>query len=200
MVEYIPGNLWGEMLPDINNNELLKCCIDTEAYLIDAVLVNVSPSIYDSITTSVTTASFQQYNLFTLPRRPFQDLYHKMVEVIKPCLPSEPHMIQCWLNVFRGGESIGWHSHWSPSYRVVHGFYCVNVTPSFTEYKYETEPDKIYKIESKEGLLVFGKSNDDLHRSSPWVHTEVPRVTIAFDIVPVSTMDISTAPNHYVPF
>ena len=97
--------------------------------------------------------------------------------------------------------SIKWHGHWPAKYRVIHGFYCVNVTPSFTEYMYRGIPGETFKVDSKEGLLVFGKSNDNVHQSSPWCNAEKPRVTIAFDIIPVSTLyHTNHVINHYIPF
>ena len=197
MITYVPDNLWGEMLPSIDNAELYRCCLETEEYLLDKIIVEEPLGVYGS----KTTASYNQYNLLSFPIESFQALYRNIVSVIKPCLPKETHVIQCWLNVFRGKEFVDWHNHWQSNFRVVHGFYCVNVTPSFTEYKFEHLPGQIFKIESKEGLLVFGKSNGDRHRSSPWENPSVPRITIAFDIIPVSTLpDDQIRPNHYLPF
>ena len=194
---YVPDNLWGEMLPSIDNRQLMKDCLLVENYLNTNDILKDDPGIYGS----ETSASYQKYNLLSFPLRSFQILYHSMVSVIKPCLPNEPHVLQCWLNVFRENASIGWHSHWDKKYRTLHGFYCVNVTPSFTEYEFLHRPGENFKVESKEGLLVFGKSNDDRHRSSPWSGGAVPRVTIAFDVVPVSTLgDELIVPNHYLPF
>jgi hypothetical protein len=198
MITYVPDNLWGEMLPFIDNTQLMKDCLDAEEVLMSCDLVK------DSEDTGVygnrTSASYINYNLLSLPIESFQSFYHNLISVIKPCLPKEHHVIQCWFNVFRGGEFVGWHDHWPARYRCVHGFYCVNVTPSFTEYKYKHIPDQVFKIKSKEGLLVFGKSNNDLHQSSPWSDSANPRITIAFDILPVSTMVNNIRPNHYLPF
>ena len=197
MIEYIPGELWGKMLPSIDNSRLYNTCLETEKLLFNTVVDEDSAERYGSKTTAV----YWKYNIFTSPQEPYQDLYHKLVEVIKPVLPNETHVIQGWLNVFREGENIKWHTHWEPEYRAIHGFYCVNVTPSFTEYRYDSTPDVIHKIESKEGLLVFGKSNGDEHQSSPWHDPLLPRITIAFDIIPITTLDRpEEALNHLIPF
>ena len=197
MITYVPDNLWGEMLPSIDNMQLMKDCLEAERFLLNTLSVNTAVGVYGS----KTTASYIQYNLLSFPIESFQNLYHNMVSVIKPCLPKETHVLQCWLNVFRGGEFIDWHSHRDKKYKVIHGFYCVNVTPSFTEYKFKHIPNEIFKIESKEGLLVFGKSNDDIHRSSPWNNPSVPRISIAFDIIPLSTFSKKhIRPNYFLPF
>lgn len=196
MITYVPDNLWGEMLPSTDNTQLLKDCLEAERFLLNTLSADTVIGRYGS----KTTASFSQYNLLSFPIESFQNLYHNIVSVIKPCLPGETHVIQCWLNIFRGNEFIDWHAHWKKKFRVIHGFYCVHVTPSFTEYKFEHLPDNIFKVESREGLLVFGKSNGDLHRSSPWQDHNNPRITIAFDLIPVSTMANEIRPNHYLPF
>ena len=199
MITYVPDNLWGKMLPSIDNNQLIRDCLSAEEYLLRKVIneKDIELKVYGS----KTTASFKQYNLLSFPIKSFQTLYHEIVSVIKPCLPDEIHVIQCWLNVFRDGEFIDWHHHWKPEYRVVHGFYCVNVTPSFTEYRFKHLPEETLKVTSKEGLLVFGKSDGDEHRSSPWSDVSKPRITIAFDITPVSTFipEVNLV-NHYLPF
>ena len=55
------------------------------------------------------------------------------------------------------------------------------------------------KIESKDNLLVIGKSDNDKHRSSVW-NQDTPRITIAFDILPVSSIykEFNTL-NHWIP-
>jgi hypothetical protein len=197
MHTYIPNNLWGVMLNGIDNDELYRCCLDMEKTLLNRIVKEVPLTLFGS----KTTAAFNQYNLLTMPLLPFYNLYHKMVEVIKPCLPDEPHAFQSWLNIFRDGESIDWHGHWDKKFRAIHGFYCVNVSPSFTEYRLEGAAEKTFKVESKEGLLVIGKSNNNNHRSSPWHNKSKPRVTIAFDIIPLSTLeDYHIHPNHLIPF
>ena len=197
MITYVPENLWGEVLPSIDNAELMRSCLYAENYLQKSNVLKEGVGAYGN----KTTAAYKDYNLLSFPIKAFQVLYHSIVPIIKPCIPNEPHVLQCWLNVFRGSEYIEWHGHWDKSYRAIHGFYCVNVTPSFTEYQFKHIPDKIFKVDSREGLLVFGKSNDDRHRSSPWGKDYEPRVTIAFDIVPVSTLgERKIVPNHYLPF
>jgi hypothetical protein len=52
-------------------------------------------------------------------------------------------------------------------------------------------------IPSKEGLLVIGRSNGDLHKSSEWLGDK-PRVTLAFDISPIESINFKI--NHYIPF
>lgn len=137
---------------------------------------------------SYSTENYHMYNTFNFPFYETSKLYRELVNNISPFLnKKEKYGVQCWFNVFRKGENIDWHSHWPPKSRVWHGFYCVYVEDSFTEYKYPPS-DTIIKVPSKEGRLVFGKSNNDLHRSSEWDNLNKARITIAFDIVPYKTI------------
>ena len=70
---------------------------------------------------------------------------------------------------------------------------------SYTEYKIP-EVKNIIKIISEEGLIVFGKSDGDKHRSSPWRETKRHRITIAFDIIPIESIEYKLQGNHFIPF
>ena len=199
MKTYVPGHLWGEELTSIDNTSLTSLCLDVEKMLESVYDPSKSLSVYGS----KSTANYTQYNLLTYPHIHFFHFYQELKRVIKPEIPDEPHMIQCWLNVFRKGEFINWHNHWEKEFRAYHGFYCVNVKPSYTEYMFHHHPRVIYKVNSKEGLLVFGKSHNNQHRSSPWLDEGMPRITIAFDIIPVSTIQLGNTKvdiNHLIPF
>jgi hypothetical protein len=101
---------------------------------------------------------------------------------------KEKHFIQCWLNVYNKGDFIDWHHHdWNSNRpnkpRAWHGFFCVDVEPnSKTSYKWKGV-NEVIDIQSKNGLMVMGISDGDVHKSSAW-NEDNPRITIAFDIVP----------------
>jgi hypothetical protein len=95
--------------------------------------------------------------------------------------------MQSWVNVYNYGEYIDWHGHGQTSTYAWHGFFCVNAEPSKTTYQYLNSPETI-DVESKNNLLVLGKSNTDTHRTWPWLDKNEPRITIAFDIVPDTTI------------
>ena len=113
----------------------------------------------------------------------------------KPLLEKDTqYVLKGWLNVYRTGENIDWHDHWLAPAKVWHGFYCVGVEeqPSATLYKIPNVPE--VTVPSKDGLLVVGKSENDLHKSTIWTGKN-PRITIAFDIVPITSA--SNMPNTY---
>ncbi|WP_459862313.1 hypothetical protein [Endothiovibrio diazotrophicus] len=149
---------------------------------------------------TMVTNLYEKYNVLMYPFPQLHELYEAIRSIFRGVVnPSDPYYIQCWLNVFQKGEFIGWHRHWPAGMGVWHGFYCVDVEvePSYTEYLFPFMKNTI-RIPSKDNLLVFGKSEDDRHRSSQW-NSDRPRVTIAFDIVPGKHIDPRRNLNHWLP-
>ena len=149
-----------------------------------------------------TTKTFRHYNLLSVPRPSFHELYVFIKECVDNLLleSREPHYIQCWLNIYtQKTPNIDWHFHWEPPYKGCwHGFYCASIPePSGTLYKIPSEKDELY-IPSVEGKMVIGKSQGDLHKSTPHSH-ERPRITIAFDVVPYRILNNFPEPNHWIP-
>jgi hypothetical protein len=112
--------------------------------------------------------------------------------------------MQAWLNVYRTGEFIDWHSHWPAEFESWHGFYCVDVEPnSSTTYRLFgkiPEKDDIV-VTSQDNLLVISRSDGDYHRSSEWNNPDKPRITVAFDIIPMSKLyeRRNYEKNHWIP-
>lgn len=145
------------------------------------------------------TGLFKYYNLLLYPLPGFNKLYFAIQKFFYELQPQEDeYYIQCWLNFYEKGDNINWHKHWPPEAKGWHGFFCVS-TPgsSGTEYKLPGD-DNIYYIESKENLLVLGRSDGDLHRSTE-CQTNEPRITIAFDIIPRSSLRPDGLLNHWIP-
>lgn len=142
------------------------------------------------------THVFNQYNLLMYPLEKFHELYFEIQKMYKEVSQSTDQMyIQCWLNFYNKGQFIDWHGHWGSGSGAFHGFYCVDVEPdSYTSYKFY---DKAVDIQSKNGLLVIGKTNGDQHRSSEW-QQDYPRITIAYDIVPKHCVPLQML-NHWMP-
>jgi hypothetical protein len=191
---YYKDYLYGVNLNSINNSELVENCLNIEKILLSN-LPNIEKSIYGSLT----TAHHSIYNLFLFPFEQLNILYYELIKNITPMLENTNYVIKSWVNLFKKGEKIDWHGHWPSEAKVWHGFYCVQVGESFTEYKIPNY-DEIIKIKSKEGLLVFGKSEGDLHKSSEWNDENKPRITIAFDIIPIGSIHNKLQQNQYIPF
>ncbi len=146
---------------------------------------------------SYTTQNYAQYNLFSFHTVSTNNLLKTFKDNLLPFLPEQNYVIQCWLNVFKRGSFIDWHTHWDSSAKAYHGYYCVNVGNSYTSYK--IPPDIQYDVQNKNGLLVFGKSAGDQHKSSEW-DDDAPRITVAFDLLPVIHNVQKTYNEHYIPF
>jgi len=144
---------------------------------------------------TLTTKLFSQYNFCLYPLPGINELYWTIHHVFHNCLThyhqgrvNERYFMQSWLNYYQKGEFIDWHCHTQGDVGGWHGFFCLDVEPdSFTSYKWPNDPERkdlIIDVPSKNNKLVIGTSNSDLHRSSDWSHDR-PRITIAFDILPL---------------
>ena len=183
ITSYYKDYLYSIDLDSLDNNQISKELLHTEKYL-HQKFPNGDKDNYQTFTTNI----FHEYNTFQFPLKETFKLYKKLVNNIYPFLDkNESYWLQCWFNVFRKDENIDWHKHWKSQDKVWHGFYCVYSNNSYTEYKIPNSI-KITTVPSKNGRLVFGRSDGDEHRSSPWMNEKNPRITIAFDIIPYSTL------------
>ena len=181
-------------LKSLNNMELIKYCLEVEEMLRNTLKPIENPGWYGTFT----TANHDSYNFLTFPNVEVNKLYKEISKYASYLLEDKVYMIKSWVNIYRKDEKVDWHDHWPAPKKVWHGFYCVQVGDSYTEYKIPKVEDVI-KINSKEGLLVIGKSENDKHRSSRWTEIDRPRITIAFDIVPVDSIENKLQPNHFIP-
>jgi hypothetical protein len=203
---YHDDYLYGFKLNSIDNIKLMEDCLYVENFILknfQPLPITEQPDAF-KIYGNNATAQHPKYNLFTFPIEQLNKLYYEIVKNTCKFLNKEKcYMLKSWLNVFRKGQKINWHSHWGPQFKVWHGFYCVNTEESYTEYSIPNVKD-IIKVKSENGLLVFGKSDGDLHKSSEWQNNEVPRITIAFDVVPIDalkqTKNYKLDINHFIPF
>lgn len=175
---------------DLDLNLLRASCIDLEKFIITHFDKKISEYPGKS---SETTKVFGQYNLCLYPYPMIHDLYWNIHNMFHTCLTDhhggrveDKFVMQCWLNVYKKGEYIEWHSH-TDNPKAWHGFFCVDVEPnSSTFYKWENDAsrkDLEIEIKSKNNLMVLGLCNGDKHKSSVWKRNN-PRITIAFDIIP----------------
>ena len=196
MIIYSENYLYGFETKEIDNQALYGDCIHAEQ-----IILRYFPQKENGWYGNKTSAAHQQYNLLTFPSKHLNQLYHLLVKHINPLLEQETtYMIKSWMNVYHKGEQVSMHRHWPSKFKVWHGFYCVNVGEKLSEtiYKIPHVKDEIH-IESKNGLIVFGKSDGDEHRSSVWTEKDYCRITLAFDNVPVENLKINHI-NHYIPF
>lgn len=150
---------------------------------------------------TMTTQLYGAYNLLLYPLDGFHELYNEiktMFYAVEQNHLYEKYYIQCWLNYYRKGEFIDWHSHWKPEDKSWHGFFCLDTENSYTSYKIPNNIN-IIDVKSENNLLIMNKSDGDLHKSSVWVYADRPRITIAFDIVPRHNISYDNYINHWIP-
>ena len=203
LTTFHPDYLYAYDLNTLNNKVLYEEC-----HKIETKLKLELPSKESGWYGNYTSASNESYNALTFPLREMSSLYFELQKVITPFLnPSLKYAIKCWINIYRKGEKVNWHSHWPPQFKVWHGFYCVNVGDPGTSSTLYRIPNKsgIIEVPSLDGRLVFGKSDGDTHKSTDWIQEDKARVTIAFDIIPIQkhfhpqTFD-GLILNHFIPF
>jgi hypothetical protein len=195
--------LYSFQLDNIDNNALFNKCL-----VIEDIIIQTTPAAEKGWYGNLTSAKNQSYNLFTFPVKELHELYQAMVKNITPLLDKDTsYVLKSWMNVYRNGDKVSWHQHWPPKDKVWHGFYCVNVgkNESATNYKIPGIKE-IINVPSIDGLLVVGKSDDDKHSSTEWQGNK-PRITLAFDIVPMWAVNPNENTDmhhlqlyHYIPF
>jgi len=132
------------------------------------------------------TKILDYYNLFLFPNPHIYKLYRKVRKIVyEDGGENNRYFIRCWLNFFNRGQYLDWHKHWCVNRKSYHGFFCVEVENSYTDYKFND--GKILSITGKNNRIVIGKTYNNLHKTSEWEY-EYPRITLAFDIHPVEVI------------
>jgi hypothetical protein len=154
---------------------------------------------------SLGVVSFR-YNLFRFGHPELNELQRNIKQMFLEINPeaTEKHYIHCWLNLCDKHGFYPWHTH---NYRYDfmaddkkyqidkseihnrqtallngrHGFFCVDVEPSSTVYRF-LDTNEIYELNDSDNLLIMGKNNNDEHRTYPWPYDRT-RITIAYNIV-----------------
>jgi hypothetical protein len=203
MITYHDNYLYGVNVEGINNARLAESCLQINKILPDALGFKDEEFLEDTTWHgSVSSKLNDHYNLFTFAHKEINQLYYELIKNISPVLnPNISYVLKGWMNVYEAGKNIKWHGHWPIEYEAWHGFYCVQVGESATLYQIPGREDVI-KIKSKEGLLVVGKSAGDEHRSTVWNDTSMPRITIAFDVIPLKSLQTGHEfrANYFIPF
>lgn len=153
---------------------------------------------------TLSTSLYNSYNLLLYPLEGFYELYTEIQTVFHDILihnkmndNNTKYYIQCWLNYYKKGEFINWHAHWDPECKSWHGFYCVDVEDSYTSYMIPNN-NEVINIKSENNKIVISKSDGDKHKSSIWQY-DIPRITIAFDIIPREHIEFQDPINHWIP-
>jgi len=150
---------------------------------------------------SITTQNWYQYNAFQFYYPPINKLFKSVVSMVKEAceyyeidFESQNYYTHAWFNInYSDGGKLGWHDHGPSGAPLFHGYYCVNAEPSVTHYK------------------VFGKTIDNINKNNRAMLTEMshphamgdwdwegPRITIAYDVVPLDQVTQQWE-QHWIP-
>jgi len=191
-----------EELFDFNNEQVKKEALDIVSNVITDFGVTFLPGLEPFGKGSLSTKIFDSYNTFSFKKPYLSFLFKKLQDFfIKSFSPNESYYIQSWINIHHKGENLQWHSHWTPEAKSYHGYIGINVEPSITSYQLPNHIKQI-DIENKNNKCVINKSDGDRHKVSIWTCDE-PRISIAFDIVPLIYLQknkLLEKYSHFMPF
>lgn len=206
--KYIDGLYAVDVKSNLDLKNLKKSCIEMKEIITQSFEHDENDYGGKS---SDTTLLYRKYNLLMYPLPGIHNLHFNIASTFHRCFEdsngqradgSEEYFIQCWLNYYKNGEFIDWHTHSNVDNGAWHGFVCVDTEPdSFTSYRWPNNPNRkdiVIDIPSKDGFIVIGRSNGDYHRSSKWLNKKKPRITIAFDIIPRSFIFRGSKAKEYL--
>lgn len=152
---------------------------------------------YISVTGSETSKHYMNYNLFDYNFSQYEQCLSSIQKCLKKFNPEKKvYFLNAWVNIFRKDEYIHWHAHETSERKgdYYHGFICVNVENTNTHYKFVDGTKQT--VQGKDGHIVMGLNDDNMHKSDPWYDSENPRITIAFDICPYDP-DVGIHKNYF---
>lgn len=123
-------------------------------------------------------SGYRFYNVFNLtsPSPLFWFLLKEISFVVRTELKSDaPMWMQCWMNMHKPNEVLGWHDHHFP----YHGYISIDPKDSVTQFK---EDDLRYDIKNEVGNIYFGPGWKRMHRVVVNNEYDGPRITLGFDI------------------
>ena len=129
-----------------------------------------------------TTALYHSYNIFTMSDPSIKQLHSVIGQTLRQLHPGQHYNIRGWLNVLRDQNTLDWHTHITDIIGGMHGYMSITSEPSVTVYRIGED---LLNVKNRNGHMVIGYCNRDQHRTTP-VPGEVPRVSVAFDIMPTS--------------
>lgn len=184
---------------------LLKAYTDIE----NATLRGVSPvgskQEYWLESGSISTVKWSEYNVFQFYNEEVYNVFSAIKDlVVEACdyygvdFKKEKYYVQGWFNINdRKSGKLNWHDHggpWAPFY---HGYYSIKAEPSSTFYKLENREDMIVENQNKDNRLILSEMGHP-HAQGDW-DWDGPRITLAYDIVPLRFLAAQAEPQHWIP-
>jgi hypothetical protein len=155
---------------------------------------------------STSTIRWREYNVFQFNNEEIYNVFSAIKDLmLEACeyyeidFKSQKYMVQGWFNInHKNVGKLDWHDHggpWAPNF---HGYYSIKAEPSSTWYKiggYDGEP---YEVTNVDNVVLLSEMGHP-HAQGDW-DWDGPRVTLAYDIVPLKMLRVSSAQEqHWIP-
>jgi hypothetical protein len=154
---------------------------------------------------SISTMNFYQYNAFQFYNESIYNLFKAVTDMVKEAceyydidFEAQKYYTQAWFNINHSGKGkLDWHDHSyddSSGAPMFHGYYSVSAEPSTTYYKvFDKELKSNHNVNNRAILSEMGHP----HAMGDW-DWQGPRITIAYDISPLSRLP-KVLEQHWVP-
>jgi hypothetical protein len=150
---------------------------------------------------SETTIQWNKYNAFQFYHPSIYNLISSVKSmVLEAChhygvnYGEQQFMTQSWFNInYTKKGKLDWHDHGGNGAPNFHGYYCVSAEPSTTHYKvFDKEIENI----NKNNRAILSETGHP-HAMADW-DWDGPRITIAYDVVPLRNI-INEPGQHWIP-
>ncbi len=197
---------------DNNLVELVDYVLKLESSLKNGKLPGLSKEEFESIKSknpNFTSLLAQRYNIFQFHNHMIYNLYSNIEDMLKEAtsyyeidIKKEQYMVQGWFNInynfdpkLNDKTKDGLHDHMNGTGApIFHGYYCVNAEPSYTRYRINGED--LFDNINKNNRAILSETGHP-HGIGGWSET-TPRITIAYDLSPLSQM-LGSQQQHWIP-
>lgn len=157
-----------------------------------------------SNTGSVSTQKYFKYNVFQFHNTGLHDLFKNIKSMtLEACeyygedFEKNRFMVQGWFNINnRKTGKLNWHDHPGSGSPFFHGYYCVNAEPSVTNYKLFGDEGNNFENKNRNNRAVLSETGHP-HAMGDW-DWDGPRITIAYDVVPLVNLHPMWE-QHWIP-
>lgn len=150
---------------------------------------------------SLSTINWNKFNVFQFYSKEIHSLYSALREMtLEACdyydinFKEMQYMVQGWFNInYKDSGKLDWHDHALEGAPLFHGYYCVEAEPSTTYYKVFNK-DLINVNKNNRAIL---SETGHPHAMGDW-DWDGPRITIAYDVMPLSSITRNWE-QHWIP-
>jgi hypothetical protein len=155
---------------------------------------------------SLSTVKWREYNVFQFLNPDIYKLYKTIGEVMREAceyyeldFAKQEYMVQGWFNINHTKKGkLDWHDHGGPYAPHFHGYYSVKAEPSVTYYRIFNDPEREVANHNIDNRMIISEMGHP-HAQADW-DWEGPRITVAYDIVPLKSLAQARASEqHWIP-